>query len=127
MDKFTVRGSDGSVDVSASANAYAKALTEWVGKNEIATETIESAVEAVFDAFPDQRLAMPSLLHEAVSRLNGTPASHKTLSERVHAYIKGQTADNTGRLDVQKGKGGGVLRLARPGEEIPARAAKKSA
>lgn len=127
MDKFTVRGTDGSVDVAASADAYAAALTDWVTKNEIPTETIELAVEAAFDAFPGQRLPMPSLLHEAVSRLGSSPASHKTLTDRVHAYVKGQCDENRGRLDIQKGKGGGVQRLARPGEEIPARPAKKGA
>lgn len=131
MDKFTVLGSDGTADVAASANAYAKALTEWKAQNEIPTETIEAAVEAVFDRFPGQRLSMPSLLHESVSELQGTPAQHKALTARVQSYVTGQCgtgdARNTGRLDIQKGVGGGVLRLALPGQPIPARPAKKSA
>lgn len=130
MDKFTVIGTDGSADVAASANKYAKALTEWKALNEVPTERIEAAVEAVFDRFPDQRLSMPSLLHEAVTELKGTPEQHKTLSKRVRAYVAGQCcigdARNTGRLDIQKGVGGGVIRLALPGQDIPARV-KKSA
>lgn len=127
MDKFTVFGSDGSADVSASANAYAKALTSWKVDNEIPTETIETAVEAVFDRFPGQRLPMPALLSAAVLGLSATPDQHKALTTRCHAYVTGQSAGNTGRLDIGKGKGGGVLRLALPGQPVPARPAKKSA
>lgn len=129
MDKYTVFGSDGSADVAASVAAYAQALTSWKAENEVPTEVIEAAVEAVFDRFPGQRLSMPALVHEAVSELQGTPSQHKALSARVQSYVTGQCgtgdARNTGRIDIQKGVGGGVLRLARPGEEIPARPAKK--
>ena len=129
MDKYTVFGSDGSADVAASADAYAKALATWKAQNEVPSETIEAAVEAVFDRFEGQRLSMPALVHEAVSGLGGTPAQYKALSSRVQAYVSGQCgtgdARNTGRIDIQKGVGGGVLRLARPGDEIPARPAKK--
>lgn len=127
MDKFTKRGSDGSVDVSASTNEYAKALSEWVAENEIPSDTIESAVEAVFDRFPGARLPMPALLSAAVTELEATPDQHKTLTSRCHAYVTGQSAGNTGRIDIGKGKGGGVLRLSLPGQPVPARAAKKTA
>ena len=112
MDKYTMFGSDGSADVAASADAYAKALTSWKAKNEVPTETIEAAVEAVFDRFPGQRLSMPSLLHAVVSELQATPAQHNALTERVKSYVSGQCglgeARNTGRLDIHKGVGGGV-------------------
>lgn len=124
MDKYTVRGADGSVDVAASANAYAKALTEWSAQNESDSEQIENAVEAVFNRF-DGRIKMPALVNFALQELNATPAQHAALETRVRAYIKGQNADNTGRLDILKGIGGGVLRLAKPGEEVPAREPKK--
>ncbi len=126
MDKFTMRGADGSVDVAASANAYAKALTEWATQNETPSETIETAVESVFDSF-DGRIAMPALIGLALQELGATPEQHKALTNRVRAYVRGQSADNTGRLDIQKGVNGGVARLARPGQPVPARATKKSA
>jgi hypothetical protein len=127
MDKYTKRGTDGSVDVAASASAYAKALTEWAAKNEIPSENIENAVEAAFDRFDGQTQPMPALIAFALQELNAEPAQHKTLTNRVHAYVTGQSAKNTGRLEITKGVGGGVTRLARPGEPIPARTAKKSA
>lgn len=131
MDKFSIVGSDGSVNVSASVSAYTKALTEWKLKNEMPTEEIESAVEAVFDRFNGYRLSMPALLHEAVAVLKGTPLQHKVLTDRVRAYVTAQCgvgdARNTGRLDIQKGASGGCLRLAKPGEPIPVRISKSDA
>lgn len=127
MDKFTKRGADGSVDIAASGNAYMKALAEWATQNETPTDKIEAAVEAVFDKFPTGRISVPSLVGFALTELGATPDQHKSLTNRVRAYVSGQCANNTGRLDIMKGVGGGVMRLSRPGEEIPARPAKKSA
>lgn len=126
MDKFTKRGADGSVDIAASASAYGKALADWVAQNEIPSDTIETAVEAVFDRFNGQRLPMPALIGLALQELQATPDQHKSLTNRVHAYVTGQSAKNTGRLDISKGVGGGVLRLGKPGEAFT-RPAKKSA
>lgn len=126
MDKYTVLGADGTADVAASANAYAKALTEWKAQNEVPSETIETAVEAVFDRNPG-RIPMPVLLSFATQELGATPETFRSLHDRVHAYVVGQSANNTGRIDIGRGKGGGVERLARPGEPVPARQTKKSA
>jgi hypothetical protein len=123
MDKHTVRDSSGAVDVAASANAYATALTKWCAENEVASDTIELAVETAFDRHPG-RLPMPALLSAAVNELAPEPAQFKTLSQRVHDYVRGQA--KLGRLDIGKGKGGGVERLARPGEPIPAKPAKSA-
>ncbi len=120
MDKYTVRGTDGSVDVAASANAYALALTKFVAENEIPATDIETAVEAVFDQHA--KLPMPALLSAAVNELGATPAQFKALTERCAAYVRGQAT--LGRLVISKGKGGGVSRLALPGQPIPAKPAK---
>jgi len=127
MDKYTKTGTDGSVDEKASAIAYSAALSVWVAENEIPSDTIETAIEAVFDRFPSQRLPMPALLSAAVAELSATPEQHNALTKRCHAYVSGQSAGNTGRIDIGKGKGGGVLRLSLPGQPVPARPAKKSA
>lgn len=116
MDKFTKRGTDGSVDVAASANAYAAALTEWCAANEMDAEEIAGAVNAVLDRHPGRRIAMPALLSLAAQELGATPETFKVLSDRIHAYVTGQASAKL--LFVTKGKGGGV------GREAPA---KKSA
>lgn len=108
MDKFTVRGTDGAVDIEASAEAYAKGLTEWCAKNEIPAEQIEEAANTVLDAHAGKRIPMPAFLSLAVQELGATPETFAVLSERVHAYVTGQAKAE--KLFVVKGKGGGVTR-----------------
>ena len=111
MDKHTVRGVDGSVDVAASANAYAKALTAWVSENEIPADEIAGAVNTVLDTHgATARIPMPALLSLAANGLGATPATFKVLSDRVHAFVTGQVDAHL--LFVVKGKGGGVTRSA---------------
>jgi hypothetical protein len=110
MDKHTRRGTDGSIDVQASAQAYAKALTDWAAENEIPAEQIESAVNAVLDTHTAGRIPMPALLSLASQELGATPQTFKVLTDRVHAYVTGQVEAK--RLFVVKGKGGGVTREA---------------
>jgi hypothetical protein len=121
MDKFVVRSTDGSVDVAASANAYALTLTKWVAENEVPVTDIEAAVESVFDQHSG-KLPMPALLNAAVNELGATPTQFKALTERCVAYIRGQAT--LGRLEITKGKGGGVSRIALPGQPIPVKPAK---
>lgn len=122
MDKYTVRTSTGEVDVAASANNYASALSAWKTENEIPTLDIETAVEAVFDQHA--KLPMPALLNAAVNELGATPTQFKALTERVGAYVRGQAV--AGRLEISKGKGGGVFRICRPGEVVPAKTSKSA-
>lgn len=116
MDKFTVRDSSGSIDVAASANKYATALTAWAAENEMDAEEIAGAVNTVLDRSPGRRIPMPALLSLATTELGAGADTFKVLSDRVHAYVSGQA--DAGLLFVTKGKGGGV------GREAPA---KKSA
>lgn len=108
MDKFTKRGTDGSVDVAESAKAYAAALTEWCAENEIPAEEIEAAANAVLDAHAGKRIPMPAFLSLAAQELGATPETFAVLSNRVHAYVTGQAKAE--KLFVVKGKGGGVTR-----------------
>jgi hypothetical protein len=110
MDKYTKRGTDGSVDVAASASQYAKALTEWAAQNEIPADRITAAVNSVLDQHPGRAIPMPALLSLSVQELGMNPENFKVLSDRVHAYVKGQAEAQL--LFVTKGKGGGVSRTA---------------
>ncbi len=118
MDKHTVRGADGSVDVSASVASYTQALTSWVNTNELDASRIESAVEAVFDQFPS-RIIMDTLVSYAAHNFGTTPDNFGSVCTRIRTYVRGQCANNTGRINISGGNGGGVLRLARPGEPVP--------
>jgi hypothetical protein len=122
MDKFTVRDATGSVDVLGSATKYAEALQAWCAEHEVDSDTIETAVEAVFDRFDGKRMSVPALIGYAVTELAASPEQHKALTARVHAYMKGQK--ETGRLEVTLGPKGGIARMARPGEPIPVKESK---
>lgn len=120
MDKYTEFNSLGEADVAASANAYARALTEWKAQNEIPSDQIEAAVEAVFDTVTG-RIPVPALVNFAVNRLSQDPRAFKSLSARVHAYVTAQKQTEinpSGRLQVVQGKQGGISRLARPGQTV---------
>jgi len=109
MDKYTQLGTDGSIDVAASANAYAKALTNWKVENEIPAETISEAMNTILDGHPG-RIPMPALLSLTVQQLGATPETFKVLSDRVHQYV--QARAKAGELFIVKGKNGGCTREA---------------
>ena len=116
MDKFTARDSNGAVDVNASAAAYATALSNWVIENELDTDVIETAVEAVFDRY-NSVIPMGPLVNFAVNELGASPTQFKAFSTRVHAYVRGQIT--LGRYSSKKGTGGGVTRIAMSGDDLP--------
>lgn len=121
MDKFTIRDANGTVDTAASVRAYSNALAAWVSANETPVDSIERAVEAVFDTH-DKRMPTGFLVDCTMQELNVDPERFQTVSKHVVSYVKGQVA--SGRIDSTKGTGGGLSRLARPGEPIPARQVK---
>lgn len=109
MDKFTVRGVNGSVDVDASVAAYTQALSEWIGKNEVSVSDIDREVHAVFDSNPS---AIPTtmLVHTVALSLTSDPAMFTAVSKQVHNFIKAQTALGT-QFTVVRGHNGGIVRL----------------
>lgn len=114
--------SDGSVDIKASGEAYVKALTDWVGANEISSDRLDTAIDAVFDENKDQtRFPKAGLVHLAVMHLGLNANQIGTVSERVSKYIT-----NNPRFLTVKGKGGGCERLCRAGETVPVRETKKA-
>lgn len=106
MDKYTKRSSDGSVDVAASTNAYAKALTEWSSKNDISSDVIAEAVNTVLAANAGSRVPMKALLGAAAQEIGFSPETFSAVTGRVHAYVTGQV--EAGMLFVVRGTGGGV-------------------
>jgi hypothetical protein len=118
MEKYVVRNDDGSVNLSRSVDAFSDALQKWVDEDKALVVRIETAVEAVLDRHQGQKVPMPALLSMAIHELGASPSEFGTLQERIHAYVKSQAGEGK-RLQIGKGKGGGVLRLARPGEPVP--------
>jgi hypothetical protein len=106
---FVIHRPDGSVDIEASGKAYVKALTDWVGANEISADRLDAAIDAVFAENKDQvRLPKTGLVHLAVNKLGLNANQVGSVSERMNKYIT-----NNPRFLTVKGKGGGVeLRTA---------------
>lgn len=108
MDKYTVRDTTGSIDVTASAAKYSTALQLWASTNEIAADRIATAVNTVLDTYPGQNIPMQALIGKSIELLDGKPEQFSALNKRVHAFVSGQAT--AGLLTVTKGKGGGVGR-----------------
>lgn len=119
MDKYMVRGSDGSVDLKASVAAYHNALAKWVSENEISADTVRNAVDAVFNERGEgTRLTLPILVSYAMGKIDHSPAQYTAIESRIRAFLKGNA-----RFESTKGKGGGVARLALDGQPLPAKTA----
>lgn len=109
MDKYTVRDDSGAVDVLASAEKYAVALQKWVEDNELPVDTLDSAVNAVFDQFVGKRLAMPYLLSAAIQHLGIAPENFAAVTDRLRKHVQGQA--KLGTISIAKGASGGVARV----------------
>lgn len=108
-----VRGDDGSIDESASLDAFQDALATHIAERELEQGTISKAVSAVFDSHKGTRCNMPYVVSQALVALNAQPANYKVLTERVQAYIRENAGEerSSGKLfKIGKGKGGGVTR-----------------
>lgn len=109
MDKHTVLNAMGEVDVTASVAAYEASLVKWVQENEIPSDSISTAVNAVLDRFPTKRVSINMLSGLAFAEMALDPALHRSVTQRIEGYIRGQV--KTGALESVKGKGGGIGRV----------------
>lgn len=117
MDKHTVRNTEtGNIDIAASANNYAKALSLWISQNEIEQEKISNAVNAVMDRFPE-KLLMPMLVSLSVQEISEDPNQYKPLEKQVRAFIKAQ--QEAGKIEVKKGPGAGIKRITTTNVSTP--------
>ncbi len=115
MDKYTVRNRvDGSVDIAASANNYAVALAKWVDEYEIPITDIIAAVDSVFDNAKDSKLPIPkvALIGYATMVLAPTHKNLAAVQARIDGFLK-----FSDRFFPIKGKGGGIQRICKVGEE----------
>ena len=102
---------DGKVDELASTQAFQAALSEHIAQYEVESSAISDAVNAVFDQYPGKAIASPTLASLAAMKLNATPANHGSLCERVLDFVRANQGEG-GTLQMRKGKGGGISRVA---------------
>lgn len=108
MDKHTIRNKvDGSVDVSASVNTYAAALSKWVSENEIPSEDIKNALDSVFATVPvGSTIPKAALIAYATTALNPSPGKMTAFQSRIEAFLRG----SPDYFSVM-GKGGGIRKV----------------
>jgi len=126
---FALVLSAGTIDREASLSAAEVALDKYISEHETEQSTISDAVHAVFDQYKGASLTMPTIGGMTLRQLNAQPGNYKSLEKRVLDFVRANagTRESGASFSINKGVGGGVLRLALPGAEIPARPAKKSA
>lgn len=125
VDSFLVV-SAGSVDRSATLQAFAAALDTRITEREADSETLGLAVSEVFDKHPGAAVNHDALVSLVAPSMNVGIAGYSLLKERLHSYIKENSADTreAGALfSVRKGKGGGIRRWS----DTPEKAEKLSA
>lgn len=116
MDKHTVRNRvDGSVDIPASAQLYASNLSKWVDENEIPVADIEAAVDSVFNDAKDTSQPIPktALIGYATMILAPNHTNLAAVQSRIDGFLK-----FSARFFPIKGKGGGIKRICKAGEEV---------
>jgi hypothetical protein len=107
MDKHTIRNGQGNIDIAASANEYAKALSLWISENEADQDKIIEAVNTTLDKF--NKLPMDMLITQSVQSISDDPIQFKPLEKRVKAYIKSQVDSKI--LTSSRGRDAGVKRV----------------
>lgn len=115
LSNYVVRGSDGSVDASATVAKFETDLSAFVTETAEEQANIAAAVSAVYDENKGKRIAMPTLTSLALVKLNAQVENFQALGEKVQAFVRA----NTDTYSIAKGKGGGVGRIS----DLPAKSA----
>lgn len=117
LSTYAVKSSDGSIDTAQTLAKFSADLDTFVSLQAADTEAVAQAVSDTFDANLGVRINMPYLVSQCLPRLGVTSATHKSLTERVQAYVR-SNADGKGLdlFSIEKGKNGGVARKS----DIPA-------
>lgn len=115
VKQFVVVGSNGQVDVAASAEAFKSALLKYQTERETATEVVSDSVLAVFAEYPGKRLPRDFITNRALTALNAQPANSASLTNLIGEFLK-----TSPLLNSKKGSGGGTMLAS----EVPATEAK---
>lgn len=117
LSTYAVKHTDGSIDTAGTLAKFSSDLDTFVSLQAADTEAVAQAVSDTFDANKGVRINMPYLVNQALPLLGVTSATHKSLTERVQAYVR-SNADGKGAdlFSIEKGKNGGCARKS----DIPA-------
>lgn len=104
---FVVRSADGSLDHEATLEKFAEAVATWEVASVEREAGILSALNALFDAHPGQRLKMDFICSKVLPALGATAETWTDTEEVVHGFIKSSPAFHT-----RIGRGGGTARVS---------------
>lgn len=106
-----VRGSDGSIDVDASLNAWRTDLEVYASKESADLATIADAVTRVWNDNPGLKsMNLDAIASFSMRHLPAVaPSAYNDVSERIKEYVRSATD----LFALTKGKGGGVQLLSR--------------
>ena len=117
LNTYAVRANDGSIDLDATVSKFEGDVSTYVALQAADQEKVAEAVATVFDTNMGTNINMPFLVSQALPLLGVSASTHKSLSERVLAYVR-SNADGKGSnlFSIVKGIHGGVKRLS----DVPA-------
>ncbi len=118
LSGYVTRTPDGNIDVQATHVKFTQDLNKFMQMEKADAEVIAKAVEKVWQDNPDSKtLTMGAVVHYAMQNLEYPPEGFTDLSERVADFIR----NKPGLYKINKGKGGGVTRVAEgaPGSQAP--------
>lgn len=104
-----VRFADGSVDLDSTMDQIRLSVAGIIEQMESESEGIGKAVNGIFDQYKGQTIAMPAIQALVLQRLNASPETFKSLSEKVTDYLRNNSGE-FGLFTIARGRAGGVSR-----------------
>lgn len=108
LASFVVKSADGSINMEETLVKFQDTVLAWQEQAAQAAEEVSALVHQVFDSEkPGKRLSTDWILFQVQKASNLDAEGFKVLSKRVVEFLK-----NSPEFHTQRGKGGGVARVA---------------
>lgn len=114
MKEYLKRGTDGSVDLNATVEAFRTAVVEYKANSELPQETLVKALREVFESRTEKRLPMGLLTTLAADRLKASSSNLNSVVEALRLSVRA----NKDSFRVVQGKLGGVERVSSETAEV---------
>lgn len=109
--KYAVRNDKGEVDTEATVAKFRSDLISHLASQRDQDNKIAVAVHAVFDQYKGARINLPALTNFTLTKLEANASNYPELTNAIRDYVKSNASEG-GLFLINKGKGGGVIRLS---------------
>ena len=113
ISDLTVRNSDGTLNLSASADQFLAHLQEVEAQGAELRTQVGEAIESIFDEQRGKALSKEVLVSMTFAKLDGPTDQYAAIQESVDQYLKRDGYES------RKGRNGGTRRLADGGFPEP--------